>query len=167
MRILNRLTSFNAERYFKLRDIVMGRKGNYPKLVRKLLWIWVMRTNMKYNSNIYTSCRGGVTFLSVPCLPHGLCGIFIASTAVVGRNCTILQQVTIGGNPATYDGSSPVSQAATIGDNVIISAGAKIIGDVKIGNNAVIGANAVVTHDVPENAVVAGVPAKIIKYKKF
>ena len=109
--------------------------------------------------------RGGVTFLSVPCLPHGLCGIFIASTAVIGRNCTILQQVTIGGNPATFDGTSPISKAATIGDNVIISAGAKIIGDVKIGNNAVIGANAVVTHDVPDNAVVAGVPARIIKYK--
>lgn len=166
MKILRRLTSFDAKRYFWVRDVVMGKTGRVPKFVRKILWVWVVRTNMKYNSNIYTSCTGGVIFLSVPCLPHGLCGIFIASTAVVGRNCTILQQVTIGGNPATYDGTSPISQAATIGDNVIISAGAKIIGDVKIGNNVVIGANAVVTHDVPDNAIVAGVPARIIKYKE-
>lgn len=63
MKILNRFTSFNADRYFEIRDIVMGRKGNYPKLIRKLLWIWVMRTNKKYNSNIYTSCRGGNVFV--------------------------------------------------------------------------------------------------------
>ena len=55
--------------------------------------------------------------------------------------------------------------APTIGNNVIIGAGAKIMGDVKIGNNVTIGANAVVTHDVPDNCVVGGVPAKIIKYK--
>ena len=51
-----------------------------------------------------------------------------------------------------------------IGDNVVAYAGAKIIGNVHVGNNVVIGANAVVTKDVPDNAVVVGVPAKVINY---
>lgn len=53
-------------------------------------------------------------------------------------------------------------QAPTIGDNVVIFAGAKIIGAVDIGNNVVVGANAVVTKDVPDNYVVGGIPAKVI-----
>ena len=53
----------------------------------------------------------------------------------------------------------------TIGDNCIIYPGAKIFGKITIGNNVVIGANAVVNKDVPDNAVVAGVPARIIRYK--
>ncbi len=52
-----------------------------------------------------------------------------------------------------------------IGDNVYIGSGAKIIGSVNVGNNVAIGANAVLTKDVPDNAVVVGVPAKVISYK--
>jgi Serine acetyltransferase len=51
-----------------------------------------------------------------------------------------------------------------IGDNVVLFSGAKIIGQVHIGNNVVVGANAVVLNDIPDNAVVAGVPAKIVSY---
>lgn len=58
-----------------------------------------------------------------------------------------------------YGKGSPV-----IGNNVLLFAGAKIIGNVNIGNNVVVGANAVVTHDVPDNAVVVGIPAKVINY---
>lgn len=53
----------------------------------------------------------------------------------------------------------------TIGDNVTIYAGAKVIGNIKIGNNVTIGANSVVTNNVPDNAIVAGAPAKILRYK--
>lgn len=78
-----------------------------------------------------------------------------------------MQQVTIGANPPAYDGSAPISQAAHIGDNVIIGAGAKIIGAVRIGRNAVIGANTVVITDVPENCIAVGVPATIKQNNKY
>lgn len=76
----------------------------------------------------------------------------------MGPHASIHQGVTIGGGGSGR--GFPV-----IGDNVYFGAGAKIIGPVKIGNNAVIGANAVVTHDVPDNAVVGGVPAQVLSYR--
>ena len=74
----------------------------------------------------------------------------------LGRNCTVFQNVTIGYN----GGGKP-----TLGDNVTIYAGAVVIGGVDIGDNVEIGANAVVTKNIPANCIVAGVPAKIIRYK--
>lgn len=71
----------------------------------------------------------------------------------IGRNVKIYQQVTIGING---------EQKPIIGDNVVICAGAKVIGNCAIGNNVIIGANAVVVKDVSDNTVVGGVPAKII-----
>ena len=81
-------------------------------------------------------------------------GIVIHPRCVIGNNVFISQQVTLGGRG---DEGVPV-----IGDNVLIGAGAKILGGVKIGNNAKIGANAVVITDVPDGATVVGVPARII-----
>lgn len=83
--------------------------------------------------------------------------IIIAQESVIGSNCSIHQGVTIGRCFNGQNAGCPV-----IGDNVVIFAGAKIIGKVRIGNNAVIGANAVVVKDVPDNCVVAGMPAKVI-----
>ena len=85
-------------------------------------------------------------------IQHGFSTIIDAEK--IGKNCKIFQQVTIGYN---YD------LRPTIGNNVTICAGAKVIGGVNVGNNVVIGANAVVVHDVPDNMVVGGVPAKVIK----
>lgn len=87
---------------------------------------------------------------------HHCFGTVIASSAKVGECCTIFQNVTIG-RGFGKDSGSPV-----IGDNVIIFAGAKVIGKIYVGDNVVIGANAVVTKDVPSNCIVAGVPAKVI-----
>lgn len=83
--------------------------------------------------------------------------IVVNQAAVIGKNCNISQGVTIG---AANRGKN--KGCAVIGDNVYIGPGAKIVGHVVIGNNVAIGANAVVTHDVPDNAVVAGVPARIV-----
>lgn len=81
--------------------------------------------------------------------------IIISRHCIIGDNCRIHAGVNIGANAGK-------NVAATIGNNVYIGPGAKIIGDVHIGNNVVIGANAVVTHSIPDNVTIGGIPAKII-----
>lgn len=83
--------------------------------------------------------------------------IVITNKAVIGDNCTIFQGVTIGCNIIGN------LQGPTIGNNVTICAGAKIIGNISIGNNVIIGANAVVVKNIPDNCIAVGVPAKILR----
>jgi len=92
--------------------------------------------------------------------PHPV-GIVIVRDVVIGKNCTIYQNVTIGKKKFGFI----ENKNTTIGDNVTIFANACIIGNINIGDNAIIGAGAVVLKDVPENAIVAGNPAKVIKYR--
>lgn len=92
-------------------------------------------------------------------MPH-LNGIYIHPGAVIGENCTILQQVTIGANEHRIDHE----KAAKIGDRVYIGAGAKIIGDIVIGDDVRIGANAVVTKNIPAGMTVVGYN-KVLKLK--
>lgn len=80
----------------------------------------------------------------------------VATKARVGKNCIIAPGVVIG-TKHTFD------NVATIGDNVEIALGAKVIGKVSIGNNVIIAPNSVVVKDIPDNCVVSGIPAKIIK----
>lgn len=82
--------------------------------------------------------------------------IFINSGVVVGKNCTLRQGVTIGNRHE--NGPIPI-----IGDNVNFGAYAQVLGGVKIGNNVNIAAMSVVLTDVPDNATVAGIPAKVVK----
>jgi serine acetyltransferase len=77
---------------------------------------------------------------------------------VIGTNCTIFQQVTIGDARNSRQKGQPVP---VIGNNVEIGAGAKILGDIRVGNHAKIGANAVVLQDIPPHAIAAGIPARI------
>ncbi len=105
-------------------------------------------------------CRKCSTlFLSTPeigpglYIQHGFATIVAAKK--IGKDCFINQQVTIG---YTESGKTP-----TLGDNVRVSAGAKVLGDIQVGNNVKIGANAVVLKDVPANCTVGGIPAYIIK----
>ena len=88
-------------------------------------------------------------------IQHGFATIITANS--IGKNCSVNQQVTVG-----YNGN----ERPTILDNVQISAGAKVIGGVILNNNCTVGANVVVVHDVPEDAIVGGVPARVLKYKE-
>lgn len=90
-------------------------------------------------------------------LPHRG-GIVVHKDAVIGDNCEIMQCVTIGNNLLKSRDA-----VATIGNGTILCAGCKIIGSVQIGNNVVVGANAVVSKNLPDNCIAAGVPAAVIK----
>ena len=83
----------------------------------------------------------------------------IGETAIVGDNVTMFHGVTLGGT-----GKQKGKRHPTVGDNVFIGSGAKILGNITIGSNSKIGANAVILKDVPENVTVVGVPGKIVKY---
>lgn len=87
---------------------------------------------------------------------YGGIGVVIHRDSKIGRHCLISQQVTLGGR-------SGLEGAPTVGDYVRIGAGAKVLGHITVGDFAVIGANAVVVKDVPRGAVVAGVPAKVLR----
>ena len=93
-------------------------------------------------------------------LPHRG-AIVVHPQVIMGNNCEIMTCVTIGNNILKNRDA-----VATIGDNVLIATGVKIIGKVTIGNNVIIGSNAVVNKNVPDNVIVAGVPARIIKENK-
>ena len=94
------------------------------------------------------------------CVGHAIAGgIIMNDKTRIGKNCNIHHGVTIGVKNRGCAVGVPV-----FGDNVYIGPGAKVIGGIRIGNNVAIGANAVVTHDVPDNAVVGGVPARILSH---
>lgn len=90
-------------------------------------------------------------------IDHGM-GVVIGETAVVGNNVLLYQGVTLGGT-----GLQKGKRHPTIGDNVVIGAGAKVLGDITVGDNSYIGANAVVIKDVPPNSTVVGVPGRITR----
>ena len=120
-----------------------------PKLITLLI-------SLIYNSKIpYQAKIGrGSTF------GYGGMGVVIHSKSIIGVNCTICQQVTIGGGNSRFPG------VPVIGNNVYIAKGSIVMGGITIGNNVTIGANAVVTKPVSDNAIVAGVPAKILRIKE-
>ncbi|MCR5748406.1 MAG: serine O-acetyltransferase [Lachnospiraceae bacterium] len=90
-------------------------------------------------------------------IDHGT-GVIIGETAEIGDNVLIYQGVTLGGT-----GKEKGKRHPTIGDNVMISAGAKVLGSFKIGNNVKIGAGSVVLESVPDNCTVVGVPGRVVK----
>ena len=90
-------------------------------------------------------------------IDHGM-GVVIGETTEIGDNVTIYQGVTLGGT-----GKDTGKRHPTIGNNVMIGSGAKVLGPFKVGDNSKIAANAVVLNEVPENSTCVGVPARIVK----
>lgn len=90
-------------------------------------------------------------------IDHGH-GVVIGETAILGENCTLYQGVTLGGT-----GKEKGKRHPTLGDNVMVSTGAKILGSFTVGDNSKIGAGSVVLSEVPPNSTVVGVPGRVIK----
>ena len=90
-------------------------------------------------------------------IDHGM-GVVIGETTIIGDNCTIYQNVTLGGT-----GKDTGKRHPTLGDNVLVGSGAKVLGPFKVGDNARIAAGAVVLSEVPANATAVGVPARVVK----
>lgn len=90
-------------------------------------------------------------------IDHGM-GVVIGETTVIGDNCTIYQGVTLGGT-----GKDKGKRHPTIGNNVVIGSGAKVLGPFRVGDNSKIAANAVVLSEVPDNCTVVGVPGRIVR----
>lgn len=120
-----------------------------PKLITLLIFL-IYNSKIPYQAKI----GRGSTF------GYGGMGVVIHSKSIIGVNCTICQQVTIGGGNSRFPG------VPVIGNNVYIAKGSIVMGGITIGSNVTIGANAVVTKPVSDNAIVAGVPAKILRIKE-
>lgn len=132
--------------YQRVRDSVLPWHVLKQKLavLRHRFWSAVAGADIPLNSRI----SGGLQ------LPHPN-GVVVHPDSVIGPNCLLFQQVTLG----TAQGRTGVP---TLGGNVVVGAGAKLLGGITVGNDARIGANAVVVQDVPAGATAVGVPARIV-----
>ena len=121
-------------------------------LLRKIAVLIQLWIHFRYNCDLspVTEIGRGTT------LGHGGIGVVINGRSVIGRNCIIAQNVTIAGK----DGGAP-----DIDDWVYIGANSVILGGVHVGKNAFIGALSLVNKDVPENSIVAGIPAKVLRIR--
>ncbi len=119
----------------------------------KFIARWISQTGRFFTG---VEIHPGATIGRGLLIDHGM-GVVIGETAVVGDNCTIYQGVTLGGT-----GKDTGKRHPTIGNNVMIGSGAKVLGPFTVGDNAKIAAGAVVLDPVPENATAVGVPARII-----
>lgn len=137
----------NAIKLYRIARLLYLRKiPILPKLLKGLIFVM-------YNSVVpYTTVIGNSSKFA-----YGGIGVVIHSKSLIGDKVIIGQNVTIGR-------SLDPCGIPVIGNNVYISAGARVLGGIKVGNNVIIGANAVVTKDVDDNTIVAGVPAKVIRH---
>lgn len=152
--VRNCLTHYNHSRYWKFRQKVVN--PNSGTILGKILMLFYLKRSDAFNNaSMGTHLNYGAVFSEPPQLPHGLNGIIISHNAVIGKNVRIFHQVTIGEGK----GGAP-----TIGDNVLIGAGSKLIGGIHIGDNVSIAAGCTIMQDVDSNSVVF--PGKIIVKEK-
>lgn len=127
-------------------------------------WLWLK--NFKFLARFFSQISKFFTDIEIhPAavigkrvfIDHGS-GVVIGETAEVGDDVTIYQGATLGGT-----GKESGKRHPTIGNNVVVGAGAKVLGNIKIGNKVKIGANSVVLKNIPDNSTVVGIPGKIVK----
>ena len=126
-------------------------------------WLW--KHNLKLAGRMVSQLARDLTGIEIHpgatigpgfFIDHGM-GVVIGETAEIGRNVTLYHGVTLGGVSLHKGKRHP-----TIGDNVVVGAGAKVLGAITVGQESRIGANAVVVHDVPPESVVVGVPGQVV-----
>ncbi|XOQ48351.1 MAG: serine O-acetyltransferase [Eubacteriales bacterium] len=127
---------------------------------------WFYKHNMKFIAR-YLSQRArhktgieihpGATIGKGLFIDHGM-GVVIGETTIIGDNCTLYQGVTLGGTGKDHGKRHP-----TLGNNVMVGAGAKVLGPFRVGDNARVAAGAVVLDEVPDNATAVGVPARVVR----
>jgi serine O-acetyltransferase len=105
---------------------------------------------------IHPACSIGRRFF----IDHGM-GVIIGETAILGDDVLLYQGVTLGGT-----GNETGKRHPTLGDRVVVGAGAKVLGNIHIGSDTRIGANSVVLHDVPPHSTVVGIPGKVVRRRK-
>ncbi|MBS7823897.1 serine O-acetyltransferase [Wohlfahrtiimonas chitiniclastica] len=121
----------------------------------KLLARWLSTvTRFLTGIEIHPGAKIGRRFF----IDHGM-GVVIGETTEIGNDCTLYHGVTLGGTSLNEGKRHP-----TLGNNVIIGAGAKILGPITLGDNAKVGSNSVVTKPIPENTTAVGIPARIVKH---
>jgi len=151
------------ESYFIWRYIEHMRKIEYHQNkggIHKILNLWnyfcLKHLQAKLHMAIYPNTLGpGFRIYHIGSYTH------VGPNVKIGKNCTMVSGIVFG-NKTEVEDDRPV----IVGDNCYFGIDCKIIGPVHIGNNVSIGANAVVTKDIPDNAIVGGVPARIIKFKE-
>ena len=139
-------SGFHAVLYYRVAHFFFKHK-------MKFIARWISQTGRFFTG---VEIHPGATIGRGLLIDHGS-GVVIGETAVVGDNCTIYQGVTLGGTGKDIGKRHP-----TVGNNVMIGSGAKVLGPFTVGDNAKIAAGAVVLNAVPEGATAVGVPAKII-----
>lgn len=127
-------------------------RGNWRYLARLLSFCARLLSNV----DIHPGATIGARFF----IDHGAC-VVIGETAEVGDDVTIYHGVTLGGTSWSKGKRHP-----TLGDGVLVGAGAKILGPIQVGKNARVGANSVVVQDVPEGCTVVGIPGKVVKVRE-
>lgn len=124
-------------------------KHNMPFFARAISQRCVKKTGIEIHP--------GATIGKGLFIDHGV-GVVIGETTIIGDNCTLYQGVTLGGTGKEHGKRHP-----TLGNNVMIGAGAKVLGPITIGDNARIAAGAVVLDDIPADSTAVGVPARVVK----
>ncbi|MDD5428508.1 MAG: serine O-acetyltransferase [Candidatus Omnitrophica bacterium] len=147
LEVLLTYSGLHAIVFYRIAHIL--RKAGVPFLPR-----WISQMGRFFTGiEIHPGAEIGEDFF----IDHGM-GVVIGETTIIGNDVLIYQGVTLGGT-----GKERGKRHPTIGDNVVIGAGAKVLGNITIGDNAYIGSNAVVIKDVPQNSTVVGVPGRITK----
>lgn len=131
-------------------------KGALYKILYLYHFLKLKRLSFKLHITIYpNTIAGGLKLYHVGDFTH------VGSNCRIGRNCTILPGVVFGNK---YENET--IGETIVGDNCYFGLGARIFGPLTIGNNVIVGANSVIIKDIPDNAIVAGAPAKIIRIKE-